>query len=105
MTQPVGACPRGGDATATSSSGSEATETGSEPAGTEAAPAEGEPKTGGILLIGQDFGPQQLDPTLTNAWASTNVMEFIYTALLRWTADMELETDLATDYEVVDEEK
>jgi peptide/nickel transport system substrate-binding protein len=103
----------GGEATATTSSGGdtttpaaggEATASGSEePDATEAAPAEGEPKTGGILLIGQDFGPQQLDPTLTNAWASTNVMEFIYTALLRWTADMELEPDLATDYEAVDE--
>jgi len=54
-------------------------------------------------LIGQDFGPQQMDPTLTNAWASTNVMEFVYTGLLRWTADMEIEPDLATDYEIVDE--
>jgi peptide/nickel transport system substrate-binding protein len=92
----------GGDATPAGSD-SEATETGEEPVATEAAPAEGEPKAGGILLIGQDFGPQQLDPTLTNAWASTNVMEFLYTALLRWTAEMEIEPDLATDYEVVDE--
>lgn len=64
---------------------------------------EGEPKTGGILLVGQDFGPQELDPTISSARASTNVQEFLFTCLLRWTADMELEPDLATDWEISDD--
>lgn len=60
----------------------------------------GEPKRGGTLLIGQDFGPQDLDPTITGAWASTNILELVFTGLLRWTADMELEPDLATNWEI-----
>lgn len=62
--------------------------------------AEGDVKTGGILLIGQDFGPQEMDPTVSGAWASTNIQELIFTGLLRWTADMELEPDLSTDWEI-----
>lgn len=65
--------------------------------------AEGEAKRGGILLIGQDFGPQEMDPTISGAWASTNVQELIFTGLLRWSADMELEPDLATDWEISDD--
>ncbi|MBA2520237.1 MAG: ABC transporter substrate-binding protein [Chloroflexia bacterium] len=63
----------------------------------------GEPVTGGILTIGQDFGPQTLDPTLTIAWASTNIEELLYTGLLRWSPAMELEPDLATGYEMPDD--
>jgi peptide/nickel transport system substrate-binding protein len=62
-----------------------------------------EPQYGGTLYIGQDFGPQDLDPTVSGAWASTNIQELIFTALLRWNKDMEIEHDLATDYEIVDE--
>ncbi|MGH2558770.1 MAG: ABC transporter substrate-binding protein, partial [Thermomicrobiales bacterium] len=64
---------------------------------------DGEPKPGGTLYIGQDFGPQDLDPNKTIAWASTNVEELIYTGLLRWTPTMEVEPDLATAYEMVDD--
>lgn len=66
-------------------------------------PDEGEPKSGGILMIGQDFGPQELDPTISGAWASTNIQEFLFTGLLRWTADMQIEPDLATDWEISDD--
>lgn len=65
--------------------------------------ATGEPKTGGTLLIGQDFGPQDMDPTVSGAWASTNVQELIFNGLLRWSADMELEPDLATAWEIDDD--
>lgn len=39
----------------------------------------------------------------SGAWASTNVQEFIFTALMRWSADMEIEPDLSTDWEIVDD--
>ncbi|MDQ3809100.1 MAG: ABC transporter substrate-binding protein, partial [Chloroflexota bacterium] len=55
---------------------------------------------GGTLNIGQDFGPQSLDPTRYSAWASTNVAELIYTGLLRWNKDMQLEPDLAQTWEI-----
>lgn len=61
------------------------------------------PVAGGTLTIGQDFGPQSLDPATQTAWASTNVEELIYTGLLRWTSEMEIEPDLATGYEQPDE--
>jgi peptide/nickel transport system substrate-binding protein len=64
-----------------------------------AAAASGAPKRGGVLNIGQDFGPQSLDVNKASAWASTNVMELIYTGLLRWNKDMQLEPDLATSWE------
>lgn len=64
---------------------------------------DGEPISGGTLLIGQDFGPQSMQPAMTTAWASTNIEELIYTGLLRWTSDMEIEPDLATSYETPDE--
>jgi peptide/nickel transport system substrate-binding protein len=60
---------------------------------------DGAPKRGGILNIGQDFGPQGLDPTRNIAWASTNVTELIYTGLLRWNKDMQVEPDLAVSWE------
>jgi peptide/nickel transport system substrate-binding protein len=66
--------------------------------------ADGDVQTGGTLHIGQDFGPQDLDPTISSAWASTNIQELIYTALMRWDKDMEMEPDLATDWEIVDDQ-
>jgi len=57
------------------------------------------PRRSGVLNIGQDFGPQGLDPTRNIAWASTNVMELIYTGLLRWNKNMEIEPDLAVSWE------
>ena len=65
---------------------------------------DGEPRSGGTLYIGQDFGPQDLDPTQTVAWASTNVEELIFSGLLRWSPEMVIEPDLATEYEVVDDQ-
>jgi len=62
--------------------------------------ADGTCEPGGSLAIGQDFGPQELDPTKSIAWASTNVEELIYSGLLRWTPTMEMEPDLAASYEV-----
>lgn len=61
------------------------------------------PISGGKLMIGQDFGPQSMDPALTAAWASTNVIELMFTGLLRWTADMQVEPDLAESYETPDD--
>lgn len=65
--------------------------------------ASGTPTAGGSLIIAQDFGPQDLDPTRTAAWASTNIEELLYTGLMRWSPTMELELDLATAYEMLDE--
>ncbi len=62
-----------------------------------------DPVAGGTLTIGQDFGPQSLDPGATTAWASTNVEELIYTGLMRWTPAMEIEPDLATEVETPDD--
>lgn len=65
--------------------------------------ADGTPVTGGTLYIGQDFGPQDMDPNKTIAWASTNIEELIFTGLLRWTPEMTIEPDLATGYEMPDD--
>lgn len=62
-----------------------------------------EPKEGGTLVIGQDFGPQSLDPATTQAWASDNIFEHVYDTLLRWGYDMELEPSLAESWELSDD--
>lgn len=67
----------------------------------EAAAAPGEPKSGGTLYIGQDFGPQTFDPHKNVAWASINIYESIYNGLVKWNEDeSELVPDLATSWEV-----
>lgn len=86
-----------GEATSAATDGDSGDSSASEDNTTE---DEGAPKNGGTLLIGQDFGPQELDPTISGAWASTNIQELIFTALLRWTADMQVEPDLAMDWEI-----
>lgn len=62
-----------------------------------------QPNAGGTLIIGQDFGPQSLDPAKTQAWASVNIFENIYDTLLRWGYDMQLEPSLAESWEVSDD--
>jgi peptide/nickel transport system substrate-binding protein len=85
--------------TAAAAKPAEAKPTEAKPAAAAPAKPAGAPKKGGVLNIGQDFGPQSLDPTKYSAWASTNVAELIYTALLRWDKDMKIEPDLATSWE------
>jgi ABC-type transport system substrate-binding protein len=63
------------------------------PAAEEAA-APSEPKAGGTLYIGQDFGPGTLDPHKNIAWASINIYESIYNGLVKWNED---ETELVPD--------
>src|SRR5690606_27017460 len=61
------------------------------------------PKRGGILYIGQDFGPQSLDAHKTTAWASVNIFELVYDTLLRWDSEMKLEPSLARSWTVSDD--
>ncbi len=73
-------------------------------AGADEAEAASGPKSGGTLYIGQDFGPQSLDPHNNTAWASTNIYESIYNGLVKWNEDeTALEPDLATEWEISDD--
>jgi len=64
----------------------------------------GEPKYGGTLYIGQDFGPGSLDPHKTLTWASVNIFESIYNGLVKWNDDETgLVPDLATSWEISDD--
>lgn len=70
----------------------------------EAAGETGEPKAGGTLYIGQDFGPQSFDPHKNIAWASINIYESIYNGLVKWNnGESELIPDLATSWEISDD--
>ncbi|MBV9322645.1 MAG: hypothetical protein JO352_02525 [Chloroflexi bacterium] len=60
------------------------------------------PRPGGVLQIGQDFGPQSLDPARSAAWASVNVQELIFTGLLRWNKDLNIEPDIGTSWDTPD---
>lgn len=58
------------------------------------------PKAGGVLTIGQDANPVGLDPHKTAAFSTGNIVEHVYTCLLRWdeTAS-KVQPDLATSWE------
>lgn len=58
---------------------------------------------GGTLRIGADADPIGLDPTKLSAFSSFDFTALLYTGLLRWNADMEIEPDLATGYEQPDD--
>ena len=62
-------------------------------------PDGGSPKRGGRLTIGADADPIGLDPATVTAFSSFDFTSLLYTGLLRWTADMKMEPDLAVGYE------
>jgi peptide/nickel transport system substrate-binding protein len=63
----------------------------------------GAPVSGGTLTIGADADPIGLDPTTLTAFSSHDFTALIYTGLLRWNAQMEIEPDLAVSYEMPDD--
>ena len=71
------------------------------PTTSDTAAAPDEPKAGGTLYIGQDFGPSTFDPHKNIAWASINIYESIYNGLVKWNEDeSNLVPDLATSWEI-----
>lgn len=60
-------------------------------------------KRGGTLTIGADADPIGLDPTTLTAFSSYDFTALIYSGLLRWDKDMQIEPDLATGYEMPDD--
>jgi peptide/nickel transport system substrate-binding protein len=61
--------------------------------------AQGAPKRGGTLTIGADADPIGFDPVTLTAFSSYDFTALLYTGLLRWSADMKPEPDLATSFE------
>jgi peptide/nickel transport system substrate-binding protein len=60
-------------------------------------------KRGGTLTIGADADPIGLDPKTITAYSSYDFTSLMYTGLLRWTPDMQIEPDLATGYTTPDD--
>src|SRR5665213_2187775 len=58
--------------------------------------AQSAPKRGGRLTIGADADPIGFDPTTLTAYSSYDFTSLLYTGLLRWSAEMKVEPDLAT---------
>lgn len=65
--------------------------------------AQGTPQPGGTLTIGADADPIGLDPVTLTAFSSFDFTSLIYSGLLRWTPDMQIEPDLAVSYEQPDD--
>lgn len=57
----------------------------------------------GTLTIGADADPIGLDPVTVTAFSSYDFLALMYSGLLRWTADMQIEPDLAVSYEQPDD--
>ncbi|BCX04281.1 MAG: diguanylate phosphodiesterase [Candidatus Roseilinea sp.] len=66
------------------------------------APAPGQPKPGGTLRVGTNQDAVGFDPHLTNATASYRILENIYSSLLRFKPNLEIEGDLAESYRAID---
>jgi peptide/nickel transport system substrate-binding protein len=66
-----------------------------------AAPATAQ-KRGGTLVVGNDDDAVGLDPHLSFAFASSNFYEHVYTGLTRFNARMDIEGDLATEWQIPD---
>jgi peptide/nickel transport system substrate-binding protein len=77
-----------------------------EPAGdpAEGDDAEGEPATGGTLIAAISGEPDQLDPHLTSAYASFQILENVYDTLVQPDEDLQFEGALAEDWEVSDDQ-
>jgi len=60
------------------------------------------PRQGGTLRIGADADPIGLDPTKLAAFSSWDFTALLYSGLLRWNAEMQIEPDLATGFEQPD---
>lgn len=58
---------------------------------------------GGTLTIGADADPIGLDPITITAFSSFDFTSLMYSGLLRWDKDMNIEPDLATGYEMTDD--
>lgn len=66
-------------------------------------PAEGEPKYGGSLVIGQPYLTDTLDPAMATALQHEIILDGIYESLLEVTPDLEFVPHLAESYEAVSE--
>jgi peptide/nickel transport system substrate-binding protein len=70
---------------------------------TQPASAQGEPRRGGVLVVGLTANPPSFDPHKSAAFATTAVTEHIFGCLLRWDqTGSKVEPDLAQSYEIVD---
>jgi peptide/nickel transport system substrate-binding protein len=58
------------------------------------------PKPGGILTIGTNQDAVGFDPQVSNATASSRILENIYSGLLRFNEKLEIQLDLAESYTV-----
>ncbi len=67
-----------------------------------AAPAPGQPKPGGVLRVGTNQDAVGFDPHTTNATASFRILENVYSSLLRFKPNLEIEGDLAESYRAID---
>lgn len=65
-------------------------------------PQPSQPKPGGVLRVGTNQDPVGFDPHLTNATASYRILENIYSSLLRFKPNLEVEGDLAESYRAID---
>lgn len=93
----------GEDATTTSAAAAAttqapATDTSAAPAATTAAPA-----TANILIAAQGSEPDQLDPHITSAYASFQVLENVYDTLVQPGADLSVEPAIAESWEISDD--
>ncbi|MFZ0627250.1 MAG: ABC transporter substrate-binding protein [Acidimicrobiia bacterium] len=79
-----------------------AEDTGSTQSTTETSPP-ADDKSGGTLIAAQGAEPDRLDPHLTSAYASFQILENVYDTLVQPGPDLSMEPALATDWEISDD--
>ncbi|MDJ0791813.1 MAG: ABC transporter substrate-binding protein [Acidimicrobiia bacterium] len=104
----VAACDSGesvdtGETTTTAASGGETTTTAGEGGEDTTTTAAAAPEGGGILIAAQGAEPDRLDPHLTSAYASFQVLENVYDTLVQPGPDLSMEPALAESWEISDD--
>jgi peptide/nickel transport system substrate-binding protein len=96
-----------GDVTTTGATGTTAMTETTAATGTTAAMTETTAATGGggdnILIAAQGSEPDQLDPHMTSAYASFQVLENVYDTLVQPAADLSMEPALAESWDISDD--
>ena len=98
----LSACSSGDSVSVDDTEGSDTTEAatdGATDAGTEAAGG----GAGGMLVAAQGSDPDRLDPHLTSAYASFQILENVYDTLVQPADDLSMEPALAESWEVSDD--
>jgi len=108
LTLAAAACSEGesvdvGDATTSTEAAPETTQAATETTAATTETTEAPPPAEAVLVAAQGSEPDQLDPHMTRAYASFQVLENVYDTLVQPAADLSMEPAIAESWEISDD--